>query len=297
MPSSYANRVSEVRAWLYVHNFLQIPTSVYTPRLNINENGAVGIRIAVHPRKTFPRVNQGFDVSPGVNLVLNLKADQYTRLSQPYEACTHKKHLTGNANENEDESETEPVFGLTPRYLYTAEAAKLHCYQEETIEACGCFSPYLPITNDIPNMTLNVNIDSCLRVNGLSDTISKINCFSKISYGERCDSFEPLCEEVVYSYDEHASGWPMDGFKMAFYKEMLNNTHDYLPERHLKFRDYFNAFDTYDVLLENNTSIGMAALREDELIERNFIQLKVRFQVNLTFIFFSYKFRIIGCIL
>ena len=197
--------------------------------------------------------------------MINLKADQYKRLPG-YEACTDDKLLNENS-----------ALG----YSYTADAAKQSCYQKETEHACGCYSPYLPMLNDFTSRTTN----SCLWLgqdveSELGSSVLNIHCFTNMDYGDRCDRFEPPCDDVVYSYEKNENEWPMDGFKLAFYKDVINNT-EYVPERRSKFSTYFEVFDEYDEAIENDTELGMTQLQQDELIERNFIQLKVRFQVTM----------------
>ena len=219
-----------------------------------------------------PDINKGFDISPGSDVKIDLNMEVIRRLDEPYEKCTEKKYL-----DNIDKL-TDGDF----KFIYSVDAAIARCQQLHTIKTCNCLHPYLPITPEVfQEHMVRHNTTSCFSYLGLNVSMMEmeesIRCFNTVSFEKACKDFLSPCKETVYTYKYHQVAWPHEIYEMAFYKDIINVTRDL---RSQKFADLFSVYESIAPVLTQNRSEGLRKLREVDLIERNFIQLTARFQVN-----------------
>ena len=209
---------------------------------------------------------------------VNLKMEVNQRLSEPYEKCTKKKFL-------DDYYEQQTTFGdVFTKLKYSRGSAVLRCQQLETIRECGCVHPYLPITPEIFERMATESLVTCFTLPGynfnfagsLDDTLNNIECFDRISFKDKCKGFENPCEERVYNFNQYQTAWPHESYELAVYQNQIELVDEV---RRDKFGNRFRVYD--DIFFEStlNNTRALERLRTTDLIERNFIQLKVQFQV------------------
>ena len=196
-------------------------------------------------------------------------------MDNPYGKCTTRKFLDNVNNQGEE---------FDYNYKYGSSMATARCKQLHTIQTCNCIHPYLPMTPEIfshyfqekgvesclAHLLMNPNID-------ITEMYNSINCFHGLSFDVVCNDYLPPCEENVYSYQYHQTTWPHESYELAFYREVISPDND---SRTDKFGDRFSIYENISRLMESNPMEGTALLRQEDLIERNFIQLTARFQVR-----------------
>ena len=264
------NKASGLNIIIYLNDFVEDSIQYYIPNYSQHASASRGARVHVHQRDTFPNVRQGFDVSPGTFVEVNLAEQQISRLGAPYGACTKQDWL----------DDASVARHLQPRYVYTSIAATARCRQLETIESCGCFNPYLTISPEVAEILSARQLKSCYHLNftlsahNVDSTLANMRCFDETF--KTCE-FEPSCRETRYERDVISTAWPHEAYEMAFYTNIINQTGDF---RRSKFGDKFDAYEDIAALMSSNASLALSRLRGLDLIERNFIQLNVKFTVG-----------------
>ena len=277
--SLQSNQVVALSAILYLHDFHDIQIPYYAPLYSRNIRGSRGARVFIHERDTFPDINKGFDISPGTDVVIDLNMEVVTRLPAPYGQCTEQKYLDDDSKVNRTIMGDQYV-----KYKYTTGAAISRCHQLRTIKSCGCFHPFLILTPEIFSYHFRTKgIISCyshlytfpnLNLTHIADTI---DCFQTLSYDGHCNEFLAPCKEKVYSYQYSQTPWPHETYEMAFYDAMISTTSN---NRSHKFGSKFSIYDHIRNVTWADRSEGLNLLRNEDLIERNFIQLTARFKVK-----------------
>ena len=232
-------------------------------------------------------VTKGFDIEPGTDAVVNLELQKNQRIPKPYGECTDRKQLDG--------LEMSQNCDFKPKY--TLDAGIARCQQLHTISECNCLNPYLPVTPGIYTEYYEQRgILPCLTIMGtylqlnVTEMYTKIDCFRTLSFEGHCDDFLNPCEENTYSFELFTTSWPHKSYELSFYKEVINVTDD---PRNNKFEDRFSVYDNISLVFDESRVDGLRMLRDETLIEDNFIQLNVRFQVKKTFyIFFLLAFNV-----
>ncbi len=109
------------------------------------------------------------------------------------------------------------------------------------------------------------------------ELIQKMNCSYYISNKimKDADCSCPFsCKDTFYKYSLRQSPWPHLSYHLALYKDVIRN---------MSFADRFS--DYYEPLLEmwnaGNISFIYPALKETDLISRNFIQVHVKMDSDL----------------
>ena len=160
------------------------------------------------------------------------------------------------------------------------------CQQLETMRLCKCWQPYLSLTPEIIAILNDEQMGSCLALAGfhnesmvesVDETLEKIQCFTSISYGDKCNGFKNPCKENVYDFSQIQTAWPHESYELALYTTMIRDVEESRREK------CGNKFDVYeDILAMSNVNRSLATemLRDVNLIERNFIQIKVEFPVG-----------------
>ena len=278
---AHRQSAAALSAILYLHDHATEVIDKYDPLADFNTKATRGLRLHVHEAGTFPDVNRGFDISPGTSVTLDLNKKVISRLSKPHGSCTNAEHLV-------EDGDTYSSIN----YKYTTDAAIDQCQQLETIRQCGCVHPKLPITPLVNATVWRDSVASCYELPGgsgpqsLQQTIANIECFRTISYGDACAGFEtPPCTENAYTFAHHATAWPHEGYELAFYKQHIKHIS---PLRARKFGRTFREYDSIASLLgdtevgssSENISAVLDRLKQEKLIERNFIQLSIRFKVQ-----------------
>ena len=270
-------KISALSAILYLHDFARQSFPFYPPLFSIQERAARGARVYVHEAGTYPDINRGFDVSPGTNVLINLKSTVIKRLHEPYETCTDRRLL--------DDSDAA-LGGNAERYTYTTDAAIARCQQLHTMNSCGCYSPRLPLTPQLIQLVANRGMTSCYKIPSnlddmtsdvINQTLANIDCFQSLSFAGHCDDFETPCTEKKFSFQHFETAWPHETYEYAFYDTFIASVD---PRRRAKFDTYFDSYVAIGEELDRNTRAGLQLLRDEDLIERNFIQISLRYQVR-----------------
>ena len=213
-------------------------------------------------------MRSGFDIGPGQHAKVDIQAQVRERLPAPYESCSHDEYIENNV-------ESDDPY----KYKYTVHGAMGLCVQKEIIKQCQCKHPGLPVTHAIFEQP---NITSCYKfVNGytqdeLFEVATRLNCMKEVIRKTKCDHFKQPCKEKKYTKELTQVPWPHESSELGFYRKYINGTDHQL--RHI-FRPRFENYEYISEVIETNVSLGMEMLREETLIERNFIQLQVQFQV------------------
>ena len=263
--------VSSLSALMYLNDFHELRVPFYVPLHNPNIRASRGARILIHEPGSLPDISKGFDVSPGQDVKIELNMEVIRRLDKPYDECTNREYL--------DNVDTLPE--VESKYQYSTDAAVSRCQQHHTINTCNCVHPFLPINPEAYwEHIFRRDIVSCFAYLGhnrsLTDMEEKIRCLETISFDKACKEFLAPCKETVYSYEVYQTAWPHEIYEMAFYDSIINASNDARTD---KFRDRFSVYDSIGSVLEQNRSEGLRQLRQEDLIERNFIQLTAKFQV------------------
>ena len=278
-PENYLrDNVAKFSVLLYLHDFAETYISRYLPHYISNIHGSRGAKVLIHEANTFPDINQGFDIGPGTDIVVKVNEEKIKRMKHPYGQCTDEKFL----DDVNDLPETD--WPIT-RYKYGIDTAVSRCQQLHTIKQCGCFDPYLPVTDEllfeyIIVFPIESGLRSCydiLQLNtSLSEVEAKINCFESLSYDKACSHFDSPCDETTYEFQLFETPWPHESYELAFYNDIIKAEGDSTT---LKFGDHFDVYDDIKATFENNATEGFMQLQNEDLIERNFIQLTVQLQV------------------
>ena len=119
-----------------------------------------------------------------------------------------------------------------------------------------------------------------------NETIANIRC-TNLPFDDVCNDFIDKCSERKITFDHYESDWPHPNSKLAFYRNYIN-PRDW-PEddrRREKFGEKFTSFEEIERLIfpQNRTDYdatrAMQLIQENDLIERNFVQLTVRLLVS-----------------
>ena len=273
------NNIAKLSVLLYLHDFADTFVARYLPHYISNIHGSRGAKVLIHEANTFPDVNQGFDIGPGMDIILKVKEEMIKRLKPPYGECTKKKFL--------DNVDNLPNDRPTTNYKYGINTAIARCQQLHTIERCGCFDPYRPITDEILYGHILVypfdrRIQSCYALSrpiaNLTEVERSINCFESLSYDKACSHFVSPCDETKYEFQLFETPWPHESYELAFYSDIINVEGDNTT---IKFGDKFDVYDDITRTFHDNATEGYRQLQQEDLIERNFIQLTVQLQVSI----------------
>ena len=169
---------------------------------------------------------------------------------------------------------------------FIVKGAVERCQQLETMRMCKCWQPYLSLTPEIIAILNDEQMGSCLALAGfhneslvesVDETLEKIQCFTSISYGDKCSGFKNPCKENVYDFSQIQTAWPHESYELALYTTMIRDVEE---SRREKFGNKFDVYEDILAMSNVNRSLATEMLREVNLIERNFIQIKVEFPVG-----------------
>ena len=278
-PGIANNNIGTMSAILYLHDFHELLVPFY-PTLHQHQiRAARGARVLIHEAGTYPDINAGFDVAPGHDVVLDLQLDRMERKHIPYGECTETKYL---------ESTDKPWDGY--RFKYTTQAAIAVCRQMYTLRECNCAHPNLPISPEIAYVMNESGALSChthvmnypqCPIN-LTKMHEDIHCYHRLNLEKVCQDYLAPCHEQVYSFQLFQTPWPHESYELAFYEDEIKLEGN--DSRGDKFGDLFAVYDNISDVMEDDRTEGMRLLRQEDLIERNFIQLTAKFKVSVNHI-------------
>ena len=255
-PLSNETDISSLFATLYLNDF---STEIMrTLPESISQTQSRGVRVQIHAQNTLPDMSKGFNVAPGHEIQIQLKANEYWRLGTPYSECTETEYL--------DEGDTDVKMkdgNSSISYVYTDKACMSLCHQQINLKDCNCFNPHLPYTKAMREN--NPEIPYCgLVEDDINETIKRISCHLFVQDNAEsfhCDCLQP-CHQNMYDYQLLQSPWPHESYHKVFYRNTI---------RRQSYRDKFDIYQNISKLED---------MKKVDLIERNFIQLKVLFQVR-----------------
>ena len=261
-----------------------------------------GVRLVVHSPGTKPKMLGGVSISPGTETTVSIVPLNRTRLKKPWSDtdCTDETHLNG--------SDTE---------MYSFEACRDVCIQEEVVNTCGCLSGFHQFTenqrihvggrvcgnqslNEIwkdmvktPNWTNNMSVwlTGPKAVRGVNEIIC---LWHGIDYDmDHCrDQCLLPCKEYTYSSSTSPASWPHVYFHKAFYEEYIKGKED-LKRKFIAYERIIDKYKPIDcdstgdmcifknAVLENKLTRAMANI---SLIEKNYLQVTVKFQSRKPFV-------------
>ena len=298
-------KIRSIRMIVYINNFPEHQASKFP--LSEDDTKATGIQLAVHTPGTKPQMATGFSLSPGTETNVVIEQTKRTRLGKPYRDtdCVKEKYMPGSDSE-----------------LYTYDLCIDSCFQDSAIEKCKCLVEDLDFTQEqllrangrfCGNQSLNEiiseieEIEKSTELRNMSHVLEFINKIRQLLVDERanrsanevvcaytsnfnvraCESKCNLpCKEHIYFKTVSSASWPHLYYHKAFYEQFIQNHSGFNEE-----------FDVYGKLLNNHSSDGVAAeeyyklekeltkkMGELDLIEKNFLQVTIRFGSRKPFV-------------
>ncbi|CAH1772612.1 unnamed protein product [Owenia fusiformis] len=235
--------------------------TLYNPYCPLGGN--TGVRVVIHQPGTIPDpFNDGFDVAPGYSTNVGITKRKRELLGRPWGDCERREKLDD---------------GLP--FLYDRRSCKLLCLQAFVAERCGCVTSYLPISENMKNITRCGQMDlenfnsASPNLTTLEHELDRLSCELKSVYvilddqdDVDCDCPQS-CERDIYDYTLSQSEWPSGGVQLHFYRHIA----------HLKGEAYFNS-SMYHLLDDKvNTNDSMVNMKNQRMIQQNFLRVNTFF--------------------
>ena len=210
---------------------------------------------------------------------LNLKPVQFFEwLGKPYDNCTNKEDL----DDNYIPDVTNDIY---PKKKYSKEAAASLCMQYKTIEQCECVNPKYLITPHIVERMFSESLFLCSTFaetqtkfnSSINETIKNLNCSDAILSKDECLHFEKPCKEVEFEFEYFCIPWLHWTEKIDFYDKEIYSS----GQRRMKFGKIPNRqFKVFKEIADPYYDNQEEVLKNNTLLERNFIKLVVQFKVS-----------------
>jgi len=241
-----------------------------------------GMKVIIHAPGTYPDVGLSVNVPPGTETAVNVNEIIRIRLPYPYGICVHCPFLTPGCY---------PDDGAL---LYTLDGCNGLCYQRDVIDQCACVDNaevFTEVELRLANFTMCGNLyfhedtrkeysniycnDDAGSRNDITEGLSGLLCLQKVRANLSnlvCNCPVP-CNEYQYESSVSYTTWPHKSYELAFYKYAIRD--------HPVYGSIFGyAYEPILTASESGLSNDSETLRQlaaVNLIENNFIRLKVHF--------------------
>ena len=253
-PSNWQGQPSRLIMILFVNDFEQGEIKDFF--LSSYYTFSSGARLLVHPRGTFPLLDEGVNLPPGHETTIRVHAIKRQQMGQPYGSCVEQNHLKTDHAGNE-------------KYTYTDRVCNKFCLQDYIIDNCGCIDPYTPfpksyrgIEDDGIEFCGLLNFDNTLTVN---KTLKNLECLAYLDIDGVCNCAQ-ACTQHQYNLDVFQVPWPHINYHQAFYKKYIKPSN---------FADKFGVYKDIDEKLQVDKNAGFDMLRNTDLIQRNFLEISI----------------------
>lgn len=109
----------------------------------------------------------GFTIATGSQTNLQVDRTFSTYLEKPYSSCKQTIDTT---------YPSQLVQALLKKgYSYTQKTCFLACYQQYTIDLCGCYNSYIQLITGIPDLVVDKNERFCRN-------LTEIYCYAEVWY-------------------------------------------------------------------------------------------------------------------
>ena len=246
-------------AILYLNDFTYDGLSNFnvTPKATYS----FGAKVIIHPRGSFPDMTQAMIIPPGTEGTFRVDYTEYTRLGAPYFECKH--------------NEINP--SIYDGFSYTEQLCNSACLQEYVFSKCKCVHME---TISLPSQRSRASFCGRIENWNINNTVKRLACAQSaiIEYDNSgthgCHCTKP-CKYKKYKANVLSSPWPHEAYYLSFYYYYLRNSP--IGARFTLLEHYL------DLVLNHSMSEEVHRwLRNYSDISRNFIQIKVELQPNMT---------------
>ena len=219
-----------------------------------------GARLLVHPRGTFPLMDEGVNLPPGHETTIRVHATKRQVMGKPYGSCVDVNHL-------------QTQYAGKEKYAYTDRVCNKFCIQDYIINSCGCIDPYTPFPKSYRGIEYDfcglLDFDNAVSVN---KTLKHLECLAFLDMEGICECTQ-ACTQHQYSLDVFQVPWPHVNYHMAFYYKYIEQSN---------FADKFSVYKDIDAKLKDDKLAGFEMLRNTDLIHRNFLEISILLDAEQT---------------
>ena len=215
-----------------------------------------GARLIIHVPGTLPQPSlEGFNVSPGLSLSLNVKAAEYQRLGEPYSECRDGGRISVKNQQGSF-------------YNYSAKSCADTCLQQSIYEECGCVDAHLPRQYDLDKP----DVQFCGVINNRTkptEVARKLRCArSTYRQSEICNNqCFPSCHEYQYQVTTSQARWPHEASHISFYNAFI---------RGKSFQEKFAGYqEIMPKMTDGKEAEAYDELKQIDLIHRNYLQINI----------------------
>ena len=225
--------------------------------------------------------------APNTHSTLNIGLSERTMLPDPYSQCV------------EEGPNVYDLFGN--HQPYAQEACVMACQQKSVEAECHCMYPPLYFSYEQRSYT-EYTLPFCHHYNfqNISATVERVNCAQTTLarvFHECFGSCSPNCSDQWFTHYSTFTRWPQSNYQAAFYNRYIknraapgpndNSTSSQATEApaaqtssyERRLRHFAPVYDPIvEILAQGNVSQAHAMLKEERLIEENFVKLTINFQ-------------------